>query len=165
MEITLERAQLLVVMDCPTCYVLFALPKRMAADHRRDGGSFYCPSGHSMSYTKTELERVRAELEKAQRAAIDAREERDNAERTAAIARTTAKRETTRRKNLQKRATAGVCLLCHRSFEQLRRHMASKHAAAPEISLDREISPAAAAGGDIAVDGSRERDIKLEHAH
>lgn len=37
-------------VDCPSCYVVFAVSSEYEARMRATGSGFYCPSGHSMSY-------------------------------------------------------------------------------------------------------------------
>ena len=114
--------QTLVVEECGECGVLFALPnnlrRRALEDHTR---YLWCPNGHSLVFKgKTEAqklqERLDAERERSGRLAA----ERDQ---TAACLRATRGVVT----RMKKRASAGVCPGCNRSFENLARHMASKH--------------------------------------
>lgn len=100
--------------SCVNCGVTFAIPKSMLADKRAVGGDFYCPNGHSLTFGQTELKRLRKSVEEAQLAAIQARTERDEAQRRA--------------ERVEKRARAGVCPFgCKRPFVNLGRHINSKH--------------------------------------
>jgi hypothetical protein len=126
---TITYSSVLTVVDCCACGILFGVPvdldKRNRNDHSR---SFYCPSGHGQHYTgPTEAQRLRAQLETAERqrdnaesARIAARDQARSAERSASAY----KGRVTRLKN---RAAAGVCPCCQRTFQQLARHMSAKH--------------------------------------
>jgi hypothetical protein len=90
----------------------------------RDGKavpSVYCPLGHAHSPAgKGEAEKLRERLEREQ-----ARAGRLAAERDQIQASLNAQKGATTR--ARKRAAAAVCPCCHRSFVQLRRHLATKH--------------------------------------
>lgn len=121
--------------DCITCFVKFLVPKGFTARRRQDKASFYCPNGHSMSYTQSEADRLKAQLQKEQQALAKANAavEREQKWRQEAYeeARTLERRlaaqrgVTTRIKN---RVHNGVCPCCNRAFVNLQRHMATKHA-------------------------------------
>lgn len=120
---TLQVQCKLVVEDCPSCYVLFAMPEALQVKRRQDGKGFYCPSGHSMSYTDPENARLKKQLsaevarrETAQRLLAQEREEHAATQR--------------REARMKKRIAHGVCPCCKRSFKNLRRHMATQH---PEV--------------------------------
>lgn len=111
------------VEDCCNCGIPFAMTQEFKNKRVHDGKNFYCPNGHSQCYTENTAKRI-ARLE-AEKTALQARV---NSERERANnAETARKRETTRRKNLQKRVTAGCCPYCQRNFSQLTRHIHSKH--------------------------------------
>jgi len=113
--------------DCCTCGVVFALPNTLLAHKRNNGGQFYCPNGHSLVYAETEVQKLRKRLDQAltreneQRQRAEA--ERESAQREMRRADKLAK-EAARQK---KRASAGVCSCCNRTFANLARHMATKH--------------------------------------
>lgn len=121
-------------LECCTCFMVFAFPQSFHIRRRQDGRLFYCPQGHAQSYTQSENDRLRQErdrlkqreawyeeqLKAARQRATDERAFREAAERQAAAR----KGQITRLRN---RAAAGVCPCCNRSFENLRRHMATKH--------------------------------------
>ena len=108
---------------CPVCGIDCVLPANYLKKRREDGKSFYCPNGHSQSYTKSEADRLREQLEAAKR---DAEWQRARAERAdkSLIAQ---KAQTTKARNKLERVANGVCPCCTRSFTNLRRHMATKH--------------------------------------
>lgn len=123
----LTYSRTLYVQECCACSITFAVPEDFDQRRRNDGKTFYCPAGHSQSYTKSELDRVREKLarEQAARERAQAREIHEHDQRIAAERSASAyKGRVTRLKN---RAAAGVCPCCNRSFENLRRHMSTKH--------------------------------------
>lgn len=119
MHSTIRTMTDLEVTEC-TCGVPFAIPARLLQERREDGKPFYCPHGHSLSYKKSEVTRLREQLDAARSLAAAERERRASAERSAAAA----KGQVTR---IRKRITNGVCLACKRTFPNVADHMASKH--------------------------------------
>jgi septal ring factor EnvC (AmiA/AmiB activator) len=112
---------------CAACGVHFGMTKHLEQQRRKDGGSFFCPNGHSLSYGKSEAAKLREELARTQGQLTHARDQRDAAE---AHRRTVEKQLGASRgqvTKLQKRVVAGVCPCCHRSFQALSRHMKTKH--------------------------------------
>jgi len=110
----------LTVHTCPSCYVLYAVPKVMTDRKERDGGEWFCPNGHTVVYKETVADKLRRErdLLKQQLA------EKDDEIRAIRNQRNA---ETAKLANLQKRSAAGTCQCCHRTFSQLARHMKTKH--------------------------------------
>lgn len=124
---TLNRMISLEVIDCAVCGMMFGLTAAFIERRRQDGKSFHCPAGHSLSFKDSENDKIRRERDRLKQDEAqlwerirEEREARERAERSAAAR----KGQVTRMKN---RAAAGVCQCCNRSFENLRRHMASQH--------------------------------------
>lgn len=117
----------LATETCCNCSVAFAMPTEMMDRLRTNGGSFYCPNGHSQHYTKTEVQRLRTELNKANKDAQYWRQRKVEEE----AARQHAERQAAARKGLvtkiKNRISNGVCPCCNRTFTDLQRHMESKH--------------------------------------
>lgn len=112
---------------CPACSMMFAAPHRFVAERRVDGQSFFCPAGHPMGFHETEVDRLKKQLEEQKRATAWAEQGRDSWQRTAKSAErslSATKGVVTRTKN---RISKGVCPCCKRSFQDLRRHMGTKH--------------------------------------
>ena len=114
----------LQTLVCGTCGVLHAIPQAMHEALQREGGYWTCPNGHSRGYGKgtiaAERDRLRKELaaETERKSAALARantaeRQRDKLQRAAKLA--------------ARRASAGVCPCCQRTFVQLARHMKCKH--------------------------------------
>jgi len=40
----------MTVTDCAACSVIFAAPDRLISERREDGGTFYCPNGHQLTF-------------------------------------------------------------------------------------------------------------------
>ena len=120
----------LVTETCCSCGGVFAMPEDFARRRHEDGKSFYCPAGHEQYYTKstaTMLMQANQELKKAKERiaseqAWSAKMQEDLHAERKQHASTKGQLTKTR-----KRVQAGVCIYCHRHFEALERHMASKH--------------------------------------
>lgn len=107
-------------MTCGGCGIQFAVPEAWRAEKKETGKGWYCPNGCSRVYKESDVAAAKAELEA----------ERDRHQRTLArlnaaeTAEQKAKREL---KRVNKRVSAGVCPCCNRTFQQLARHMKTKH--------------------------------------
>lgn len=113
--------------NCPVCAVAYAAPPSLFKKRREDGQPFWCPNGHSLSFHETELDKLRQQLE----------EEKRNAE----WYKNSAKTKDTQIKGMniqigkvkaklhrtERRIANGVCPCCHRSFQNVMRHMKTKH--------------------------------------
>lgn len=99
------------------CGVDFALDDRFIVARRSDRATFYCPNGHPRWYPGKTVEQERDE------AAARARHLEDQLQ---ASERETEqhRRELVRQRS---RFANGVCPVCNRSFEAVRRHMADQH--------------------------------------
>lgn len=110
------------------CHVTFAMSDELYRARRNDHGWFYCPNGHRMRYaSESDLERAQREARVAADALARerARHDQTRADRDHQVRRVAAANgRVTRIKN---RVVAGVCPCCNRTFENLARHMASKH--------------------------------------
>ena len=118
---TVEGA--LVTQDCGKCGGIFAISqdyyKECCRDHSQ---SWYCPYC-KIGWHRTGMTDEQRATARAERAESDARDVRC---RNATLRRrlSATKGIVTRTKN---RVSKGVCPRCNRHFEQLQRHMASKH--------------------------------------
>lgn len=126
--VTFER------IDCANCGVTFFIPQSLRDQRQKDAAGFYCPNGHSLSYHENEADRLRKQLKAAQDAAE--KERKDKEWHKARQADERAAREATERRlsaqfgentKLRNRLKNGVCPCCTRSFQNLKRHMATKH--------------------------------------
>lgn len=127
------------IMDCPTCGIVFGVSQEFIRRRRDDGQSFYCPSGHSMSYGTTELDKARQEATRAKHEADQAKAAAERARKDLRFERechdlTTRRLSATKGvvTKMRKRVQAGVCPVpgCKRSFgpeSAMARHLASEH--------------------------------------
>lgn len=103
------------------CGIVFAVPRSWELKRREDHSDWYCPNGHSQYFSgKTDAEIAREALarERANHDQTRADRERIVRERNAARGQVT---------KIKNRVHAGVCIHCNRSFQDLARHMESKH--------------------------------------
>lgn len=116
--------------DCPACGVLFGGPSEFFSRRRQDGENFFCPNGHAQTFAENEHDLTRRERDRLKQETARLEEEARAA--WAAVKTEEGKRRASELelKRIQKRATAGVCPCCNRTFTSLARHMKSKH---PEV--------------------------------
>lgn len=122
---TVTQSILLDVINCADCGISFALPDYLLHRLRNNGNSFYCPVGHSNVFKETEVMRLRAKLDEQTRIATQQAERALRAQQEKEVeikARMVAERKL-------KRVNKGVCPCCNRTFQNLAKHMATKHAA------------------------------------
>ena len=121
-ETILIRNQRHIVDECITCGVFYTCPEVVFIQQRDGGGYHTCPNGHRQGWDKAGSENAQL-LRRAQRAE---QEEARLAEevRLAEQREARAKAET---KRVAKRANAGICQCCNRSFANVERHMRLKH--------------------------------------
>jgi len=118
---TITEVVTLETMHCGSCHVLYAMPDGFLTERRKDHATWYCPNGHPRYYpADNEEERLKKELDKTQTFLANARSLLAVAEREKQELQKEAER-------LAKRAQAGVCSKCHRSFQNVKAHMGRRH--------------------------------------
>lgn len=136
MSYTLQRVQTLETLECGNCGTLFAVPEGFLDERRKTGATFYCPNGHGRVFRETNEDRLRKQLEHANRtaeiykaSATAARDQREAAERSNVALRGHITRH-------RKRAAAGVCPVpgCKRHFADVQAHIDRKHPAYVEAA-------------------------------
>lgn len=124
---------------CCQCGIAFDVPARWKAARYNDGELFYCPNGHGQVYPKgqseadkfrREAERLRQQIAQRDDAITAERQLRERAEREAAAQKGLATKA-------RKRAAAGVCQCCNRTFPNVQQHMAEKH---PQFVCDEGVN-------------------------
>lgn len=118
--VVLSTQVALEVKECPVCGVTYGIPEMLANRRHRDGGNWFCPNGHSLSYTETEVDKLRKQLNIANSDASFFRQQRDGALDQLSD-------KTKKLRNIKRRIYAGVCPECKRHFVNLERHMKTKH--------------------------------------
>lgn len=120
---------LITCFNCGVQFCVRAEHQRELLQHKR---TFHCPNGHPQSYTENEEDRLRRQVQRLQQEQARILDEKAEAQRAAKNALTSLKREKTKHKNTIKRAAAGVCLECHRTFSNLANHMRHVHGHKPK---------------------------------
>lgn len=121
-----------VVITCCNheCGISFAVPSWWARGKRETHTSFYCPNGHKQSYTaETSAEKMRRERDNAKQQLARAEQEAQEARILAAKSVHAKELAEAATKRLEKRASAGTCPCCQRTFANMTRHMKQKHPA------------------------------------
>lgn len=141
---TIQVAVDLVTEECCNCGILFAITRNFKDEklkyrHSSNRKTFYCPNGHPQFYTgETEEQKLKRELAQA---------EKDKAwyERNYTAQRKRADHERARANGykghatrITKRAKAGVCPCCNRTFKQLAQHMQTQHPEFTPLVLQEE---------------------------
>ena len=143
----INTTEKLVVEDCCNCGVTFAMPLDLRDERLKWGDNFFCPNGHSMSYTETEVEKLRrdnkwyADRLTKERAAHDQAiafhlEQRTKTERKLRGTKAVVTR-------MKRRMTAGRCVCCSKEFKDLKRHMKNQH---PNFDPDKAAEALAESG-------------------
>jgi hypothetical protein len=109
-------------MCCGQCGIEFAVPDAFYRERKEKGAAlnWHCPNGHIRVFRESNSEVLRRErdLLKQQTARLEdearlARERADKAEKAT--------------KRLKKRASAGTCPCCNRTFANMAEHMKHQH--------------------------------------
>ena len=118
------------VEECCNCGMQFAMTVDFRNRRLKDRKSFYCPAGHKQYYSgKTKEQRLKEELTQANRRADQHRQEAfEQRQRTASISRSYSR--------VRERVRNGVCPCCNRTFDNLARHMATKH---PDYGTNQQL--------------------------
>lgn len=115
-------------ITCDGCGITYAMPQAFHDALNRNHKTFFCPNGCERHYPqksdieqlKEKLKRSELELQATDQQRIKQRIRADSAERS----NQALKGVVTRTK---KRIAAGCCPCCKRTFQNLRRHISTKH--------------------------------------
>lgn len=103
------------------CGISFQVPQWWNKGRRETHAMFFCPNGHGQSYTSESDE------EKLRRERDIARQQLARVEQEAADANKRAELAQKQKRRLEKRAAAGSCPCCKRTFSNMSNHMRNKH--------------------------------------
>jgi hypothetical protein len=113
-----------IIHQCGSCGVFHTIPKVMYENCFRLGGFWCCPNGHRRGWEngaeKTEIETLRRERDRLKQNTARLEDAILAEQRRSATAEEKVK-------VIQRRAVAGVCPCCNRTFSNVQRHMATKH--------------------------------------
>lgn len=134
----------LVTMEtivCCQCAIPFGVPSEYRTNLRRSQELFYCPDGHSQSYSKSTDTILREQLaakvkqeEQLKALVHSAREEASSWHSQWEKQLLDKKAIAAKLKRTENRIANGVCPCCNRTFQDLKKHMTTKH---PEKVSDR----------------------------
>jgi ssDNA-binding Zn-finger/Zn-ribbon topoisomerase 1 len=117
MSITFQEVVTLERLQCGSCGGVFAMTQHFLETKRMESGGYHCPyCGEVRGWWKSEADKIREQLEEKSKLLTAAkcdllREQHEKAELERKLSRT---------KN-------GVCPCCNRTFQNLGRHMKTKH--------------------------------------
>lgn len=115
-------------MQCPLCGIRYGLDAQFYSDQSAGKGKgWQCPNGHNLVVRESDADKYRREAERLrqQLAQKDDEIEWQRAQRKTDERRVSAaKGQITK---LKKRAKAGVCPCCNRTFANMAAHMKTKH--------------------------------------
>lgn len=120
-----------MTQTCINCGILFSVPDEWDRERRVDKRVFYCPNGHEQCYTRGTVQILEDKLRAAQ-AEKDATERRlqsqlNEVRHAQLVAERERDKERRKRRRIEARISKGVCPCCNRTFENLQKHMATKH--------------------------------------
>lgn len=131
---TYSMTQTMFTLYCADCSIWFGIPKDFEERRRKDHAKFYCPVGHVNLYdAESAEEKFRRERDSARQQLARVEDEKQEALRVAARA----KAET---KKLKKRAAAGACPCCQRSFSNMIEHMKKQHPKFVAAEIDNVVA-------------------------
>lgn len=116
-----------LVTDCASCGVVFAIAENLYDRRRADKGTFYCPNGHTMTFGESDADRERKRADLLERRLANRNEDIRSAYADLTITKRRLAASKGQLTKVKKRAVAGLCPCCSRSFVDVRRHMANKH--------------------------------------
>lgn len=136
-EIQYGTTVTLETVICCRCAVPFAMPTQLQQHFKDSKETFYCPNGHSQVYRKSTEQELRETLEEEKRQrsqseqALKAKlfEKQEEADNWRANWQKQLKEKQKAERTL-KRVHKGVCPCCNRTFDNLAKHMQTKH---PEV--------------------------------
>lgn len=123
------RGTVCVIADCIVCGVAFTVPAVVYRQQRESGGHHSCPNGHSQGWNKDGCEnaRLRRERDNLKQQMARVEDERRQAQQSEEAQRARAMKAESAAKRLAKRASAGTCPCCQRTFSNMGHHMKTKH--------------------------------------
>lgn len=113
--------------NCCTCGITFFVPQSFQQEALQRKRLFFCPNGHSQSYTTSEADRLRKELAAARQREETIRQQKETAQFERDVARAAVASVEKAQKRLRRRIAAGVCPCCQRTVSQMARHMKTQH--------------------------------------
>lgn len=120
----------LIIWECPTCGIVYGIPREFANEVRASGSHYYCPNGHHLSWTESDADREKKRADAAERRAANFEAQADYERERAAGERRTAAALRGHLTRMRNRIAAGVCPVpgCKRTgLTQTLNHIGKKH--------------------------------------
>lgn len=124
----------MITMECVSCHCLYAMSEEHRDACHEHGYTFYCPNGHSQSWGETDLDRMKKQRDEARAQRDTARSNDSYHQRVYESEKSDHKRTKKQRDGYKgvvtrtkRRISNGVCPCCSRTFQNLVKHMATKH--------------------------------------
>ena len=105
---------------CALCGIPVAMTEVQLRHFAESGTVLYCVLGHGSNFGKSESAKLREKLVESQDKVAHLETNLQDAQRLLDVG-------TKKRQQLMERVENGVCPHCHRTFQQLARHMRDKH--------------------------------------
>jgi hypothetical protein len=109
------------------CCAQFAVPADVQATWRKNGTTFYCPYGHQSWYGEGSIAKLTEQLDAAQQALVRERQHTAAALAREKMALHRERAQKAAKTKLKNRIKHGVCPCCTRTFQDLAKHMQTKH--------------------------------------
>lgn len=136
-EIVFLSGERHVVTQCGSCAVWHTVPELVWDTQVREGGYHTCPNGHSRGWKtgteKEEQDRIRRERDRLKQDQARLEDEKRLANERASREAERASKAERKIKTMKKRASAGTCPCCKRTFANMAEHMKHQH---PEFVAD-----------------------------
>lgn len=112
----------LILVQCGNCGVKHAIPVFKYDSAVEEGGFWHCPNGHERGFRegKREKEAIQRERDRLKQENARLQDEIAAVERSKERVKAEMKRH-------KKRAAAGLCPCCNRTFSNMTRHMKTEH--------------------------------------
>ena len=121
-ETIVIRGRRFIVDECGSCGVFFVIPELVYTNHRDHGGYSYCSNGHTWGWKEG---RIQTDAMRRERDRLKQDNARLEDEKAAALREAVSAKAQTMQ--VRRRAAAGVCPCCNRTFQNVQRHMKTKH--------------------------------------
>jgi hypothetical protein len=120
----------LTTIVCGSCGGIYAIAERYRHQKHEQGGFWNCPYCRcSWGFGTSENARLKAQLATKEREVEQERKRKEWAQQEARVTERRRRALKGQITKVKKRIGHGVCPCCNRSFENLRRHMTTKHPA------------------------------------
>lgn len=125
---TIYKTIALVTVECCNCHMTFGMPEQLKQRLLDSHKDFYCPAGHNQHYVgETELARTKRQLEETRKYNGDLQNRIEEKTKAIIVQKGLVTRYRNARDKIKVRVDNGVCPCCNRTFQNLARHMKTKH--------------------------------------